>query len=357
MKCKKTFKVLGLWLILLLSILLSGCGATQTIVEETVNPNLTDDFVLSVLDVGDGAAQIIQVDGYTMVVDVGETTETEKVRDYLDSLNIDTIDVVIMSHGHSDHMGGYEALADYEIGTGYISPQIHDTQIYENAIDLLDEKCDAVIVPAVGDSFDLGNAKVQFLGPADDYYEDLNDSSLVVRITYGNTSFMLPGDMEGVAADQMISAFDSLATDVFVAAHHGSNNDATNSYTLLRAINPFAVIISSAGAESEYGFPHKEVLSRIDDIGATLYRTDLLGDIIVVSDGENITFNTKGIEPSGEHSEGEGLAGDVTYIGNVNSKKLHTPDCANLPKEENRVYFDSLDEALSAGYELCQSCN
>lgn len=373
MQIKHNYKILSFWLALLFAFLLTGCdiseiatenntnpyssGITEIATENNITPNTNENFKLTVLNVGDGAAQIVQVDGFTMVVDVGESTETEKVRSYLDSLNINKIDAVVMSHGHSDHIGGYKALSGYEIGTGYISPQPHSTATYENAIELMKNNSEKIVIPVAGESFDLGSAEVKFLGPHDKEYDDLNNSSLVLQITYGDTSFMLPGDMEGIEANQVIADFDNIETDVYIAAHHGSNNDATNSYTLLRAVNPWAVIISSAGAESEYGFPHKEVLSRINDIGATLYRTDFLGDIIVISDGKNITFNSEGTKPEKEHANGNGLAEDTAYIGNINSKKLHKSDCKNLPNEENRVYFNSLNEALNAGYELCKSCN
>lgn len=337
----------------------SGFGQPGDMTAEVVESTEVDadgGLQLTVLNVGDAAAQIVQVDGHVLVVDVGDKDTAAHVKERLDALGVDKLDAVVLSHGHSDHMGGYQALAGYDIGTAYISPQVNDTATYRNAVELCRANSDKVVVPQVGDTMDLGSAKVQFLAPRDEEYDDLNNSSVVVRITYGNTSFLLPGDMEGVEADQMMESFTDLETDVFVAAHHGSNNEATNSYLLFRTLNPTAVIISSAGAESQYGFPHKEVLSRINDLGATLYRTDLMGDIVVTSDGETISFNTTGIVAEKAHSDGAGLAGDVQYIGNVNSKKLHRADCSGLPAEQNRVYFDSREAAIKAGYEQCKSC-
>lgn len=364
-------------IILLIAFILSGCGNssnenfgyfvesdsfTESEKENITESNLltdinTDGLVLAILSVGDASSQIVQVDGKTMVVDVGDVSDTKHVKGCLDALGVENLEAVVLSHAHSDHLGGYEALRDYDINKSYISPQANDTEIYEKAIDFIEEKSEEVIVPEVGDTFALGSATVEFLAPRQSDYTDLNNSSLVIRITYGNNSFLLPGDMEGIEAEEMIEDYEHLESDVFVAAHHGSNSDGANSYYLLRTVNPLAVVISSAGEESEYGFPHEEVLSRINDLGAKLYRTDLLGDIVITSDGKDIEFNKEKIEMDKNDSIDYGLESQNCYIGNLNSKKFHFSTCSSLPAEHNRIYFKNREDAVKLGYSPCGICN
>ena len=311
--------------ILLLGLLaLSACGLPAS------SNNLSDatdfqdsDFILQILQVGDASAAIVQSDGATMLVDVGDQDDASKLQSTLESLGVKELEAVILSHGHSDHVGGYQALADYPIEAAYISPQPYDSSVYDGALAMLEQQANIIELPVVGESFQLGSATVQFLGPMQDRYSDVNNSSLVVKIAYGETSFILPGDMEGLAADEMLETFSEseLDCDVLVAAHHGSATDNTNSYRLFRALSPECVVISSAGAESEYGFPHDEVLSRISDLPAELYRTDLEGDIVFTSDGAKITVYAAGSENVlAESLPDSGNNPDTSYIGNINSK-------------------------------------
>lgn len=361
-KEKKAAVCLRLRIFLLLLILLFGltaCGK-QTQSQSLNLPDISDlsgNFFITVLAVGDASAAIVQADGDYMLVDVGDKDDTDKIAALLSGLGIDELTAVVFSHGHSDHVGGYQALADYEIETAYISPQSYDSETYSQALSLLSQQAVEIKVPDPGDSFYLGDALVQFFGPVADEYQDLNDSSLVVKISYGDTSFILPGDMEGKAADQMLATFSetSLDCDVLVAAHHGSNNDGANSYRLLRALSPSCVIISSAGSQSEYGFPHDEVLSRLADLGAAVYRTDLQGDISLISDGQNISVRAEDVSVELPLAAAE-ANDEAGYIGNVNSKKFHLPSCSGLPAEKNRIYFAERSEAINSGYEPCKIC-
>ena len=131
--------------------------------------------------------------------------------------------------------------------------------------------------------------------------------------------------------------------------HHGS--DTSTGYRFLRAVMPTYGVIS-VGKGNSYGHPCEGPLSKLRDAGVTVYRTDEMGHIIVTSDGTNITFRHE----TGTPDVPNGTMGAITYIGNINSKKLHVEGCASLPKEENRAYFDDYDEAIAAGYTPCSKC-
>ena len=169
-------------------------------------------------------------------------------------------------------------------------------------------------------------------------YSDTNDTSLVLRIDYGATSFLLTGDMEADAERDLVNSGANLKVDVLQVGHHGSST--STSYVFLNAVLPEMGIIS-CGVNNKYGHPHEETLSILRDAGVNVYRTDLLGTITIGSDGQNYTV---------------GSTAQQAYIGNVNSKKFHLPTCPNLPAEKNQILFSSYDEAVAAGYTPCSTC-
>ena len=187
-------------------------------------------------------------------------------------------------------------------------------------------------------------------------YDDTNDTSIVLRIDYGATSFLLTGDMEADAERDLVNSGANLKVDVLQVGHHGSST--STSYVFLNAVLPEMGIIS-CGVNNKYGHPHEETLSILRDAGVDVYRTDLLGTITVSSDGQNYTVATEHFATDAELNPTDPAASSTAqqaYIGNVNSKKFHLPSCANLPAEKNQILFSSYDEAVAAGYSPCSSC-
>ena len=153
-----------------------------------------------------------------------------------------------------------------------------------------------------------------------------------------------------------------LSADVLKVGHHGSSG--SSSYVFLREIMPDYAVISVEEGNS-YGHPHEETLSRLADADVAVLRTDLQGSILVTSDGRNLRFTAEkagglsGLEESGAAGDSQSAArpeAGPLYIGNINSKIFHGPDCANLPAEKNQIAFSSREEAESAGYRPCGSC-
>jgi competence protein ComEC len=173
-----------------------------------------------------------------------------------------------------------------------------------------------------------------------------------MKIVYGDTSFLFTGDAERTEETDILDAGYDLSATVLKVGHHGS--ETSTSYPFLREIMPKYAVIS-CGAGNSYGHPHDETLSKLRDADVTLYRTDLQGTITAVSDGKTVKFATEKssaapINPTTPTVEEE------YYIGNVNSHVLHSPTCNSLPSEKNRVLFNTLDEALQAGYTKHKSC-
>jgi competence protein ComEC len=299
-------------------------------------------------------------DGKAMLIDGGNVADSDVVAAVLKKQNISHLDYVVCTHAHEDHVGGLSgALSVCTAGVVYSPVLTFDSKAFSNFEAKVKEQGLSLTIPRQGDTFSLGSAKVTVIGSGKEY-EDINDTSIVLRIVYGSTSFMFTGDAGRDAERDMIDSGLELESTVLKVGHHGSST--SSSYVWLRAVNPKYAVIS-VGEGNDYGHPHEETMSRLRDADVTLYRTDLNGDIIATSDGKTVTFETnkqasdQEKNPSVTNGSGQGSQNTTgKYIGNTNTQKFHSPDCGSLPAEENRVYFDSYEEAIKAGYEPHQSC-
>jgi len=185
--------------------------------------------------------------------------------------------------------------------------------------------------------------------------EEPNDTSIILRVSYGESDFLFTGDMETTAEGDMLDYWgDNLDWEVEVlkVGHHCS--DTSSGYRFVYETNPTYGVIS-VGEDNTYGHPHEEPLSRLKDAGVVLLRTDHLGHVIAQTDGSEITFTWENQSAQPEDAEPADPAQTILY-GNKKSKKFHTYDCKNLPAENNRVEFDNYDEAVAAGFQPCGSC-
>ena len=215
----------------------------------------------------------------------------------------------------------------------------HTTKVFSNVVKYAEEQGRQIEVPQTGDSWYVGDAAVTCIGPVGTY-SDSNNGSLVLRVDFGETSFLFTGDMEQKAEGDLLEAGADVRAAVLKVGHHGSQTSSSQAF--LEAVEPSIAVIS-VGEGNDYGHPSADVLSRLEALGAELYRTDTQGEIIVRSDGQTLTVTTDKTSrtPSAEQMQ---------YVGNKNSQILHSPDCAKLPSEENRVYFESVEQAEIAGY-------
>lgn len=267
---------------------------------------------------------------------------------------MDTLDYIVATHPDADHIGGLAGALNYATAkVAYCPVTEHDTKTFANFTKYLNAQGVSITIPTAGDTFPLGSATVQILGPQKDY-EDTNDLSIVLRVVYAETSFLFTGDAERTAEADILEAGYDLSSTVLKVGHHGS--DSSTSYPFLREVMPQYAVIS-VGKDNSYGHPTENTLSKLRDAEVKVYRTDLQGTIICTSDGKTVTFTTEKNENISTNPTETAPAIEAgEYIGNVNSKKFHLPTCQTLPAEQNRVFFDSREEAVDAGYSPCGNC-
>ena len=305
------------------------------------------------IDVGQADAALVRCDGQTMLIDGGNVADSSLIAAYLKKLNIDYLDYIVCTHAHEDHVGGLSgALSVAGAGTVYAPETAVESDAYDNFVRKVTEQNLQITHPEHGRVINLGSSSVQFMGPVTEATDDVNNTSIVLKVRYGQTSFLFTGDAEYDEELNIVDAGYDLSADVLKVGHHGS--DSSTSYIFLRHVMPKYAVIS-VGKDNNYDHPSAKTLSRLRDEGAEVFRTDLQGDVIATSDGENISFVTERNETA-QTNPTEIEATEGAYIGNINSKKFHKPDCNSLPAEKNRVYFSSREEAVNSQYEPCGNC-
>ena len=327
-------------------------SASAAAAVDTVDAPLEVHFI----DVGQALSVLVECDGQFMLYDGGNVDDGSLIVSYLQSQGVEQLEYVFCSHAHEDHVGGLAAvMAKFPAGHAYSPVTESSTKCFNDFVKYTQQQGLQLEGPSVGTVWPLGSATVTLLGPVTGYSET-NNTSLVLRIDYGNTSFLLTGDMENTAETDLVNSGANLKADVLQVGHHGSST--STGYLFLNAVLPEMGVIS-CGAGNKYGHPHEETLSILRDAGVDVYRTDLLGTITVSSDGQNYTVATEHFATDAElnpTAPAASSAAQQAYIGNVNSKKFHLPSCANLPAEKNQILFSSYDEAVAAGYSPCSSC-
>jgi len=307
------------------------------------------------IDVGQADSTLIICDGETMLVDGGKASDSDLIYTFLKNHGITHLNYIVASHADADHVGGLSGALNYATVGVALSPVAeHDTRAFNNFVRYLNEQDVSITVPRHGDEFRLGSATVQIIGPAASF-SDSNNTSIVIRIVYGSTSFLLTGDAERVAEQAIIDARYDISATVLKVGHHGSETSTT--YPFLREIMPEYAVIS-CGSNNPYGHPHEDTLSRLRDADVTVFRTDMQGDITCVSDGSTVTFTVErnADVQTNPTQQNEPQTEEDHYIGNINSKKFHRPSCSGLPREDNRISFNTREAAINANYDPCGNC-
>ena len=351
------------------------------------------------IDVGQADAALVTCDNKTMLIDGGNAADSNLMYAYLKRNGITHLDYVIGTHAHEDHIGGLAGALNYAtVGKVYCPTTSYDSKAFTNFAKAVSNRGALITVPYSGMSFSLGGATVKIL--AVNAAAGTNNTSIVLRITYGATSFLFTGDAELEVEQMLINSGVNLQSTVLKVGHHGSST--SSSYGFLWHVMPKYAVIS-VGKGNSYGHPTENVLSRLRDAGSKLFRTDIQGDIIATSNGSSVSFSVSrnanadtfgGIggnstqtqptqppettqppqptqPPQTEPTQPTTTApaedtqppatedSAVDYIINKNSGLFHEPDCGaveNMNPKNKLEYSGTKEELIEQGYTPCGWC-
>ena len=294
MKNNKITKIIFLFLTLLVSLYYTYEEDIQDFftkevrkreVKEVINLEDKDKFKIYFIDVGEADATLIFSNGEYALIDAGNNRDGEKLVTYFNSLGITNIKYLIATHIHEDHIGGMDnIIRSFNIEKYLTTEEENETRTFTEIGKCLNEKGISSIVPKEGENYPLGDANLEVLSISKNE-DDLNDTSIVLRLTYKNTSYLLMADASKNIELKLLDK--DIKSDLLKVGHHGSRDSTSAQF--LRRVNPEYAVIS-VGKNNDYGHPHSITLNKLERIDTKVYRTDFLGTIIVSSDGTNLFF-------------------------------------------------------------------
>lgn len=251
-----------------------------------------------ILDVGQGDAALLSTDTHHILIDAGDWDQGDAVVQTLKAAGVKQLDCVINSHPHADHIGGLPAvLEQIPVGALYMpqipAPMLPTVWSFTHVLELAGEKQIPVRTPACHETLPLGPAELEFLCTENTQFEDMNDCSLVCRVTCGVKRFLFTGDLSAAGEQAMLDAGYALSADVLKAGHHGSSGASTPAF--LAAVRPDYAAVS-CGMQNDYGHPAEKTIRALRESGCTVFRTDLDGALLFETDGSSMTV-TKNYKP------------------------------------------------------------
>lgn len=283
---KKNNKVLTIITAILITIvyLLSNNISPS---EARIEDNIKEDVVVHFLDVGQADSIFLEFNNKTMLIDAGTNDTKEFIYNYITKEGYNKIDYLVATHPHADHIGGMSYIVkNLEIDKIYMPKVTTNTKVFENLLTEIDNKKLKIKTSKAGlNILDEGDLKIDIIAPIKDKYEELNNYSTCIKLTYKDISYLFMGDAEKLVEDEINM---DIQADILKLGHHGSSSSTSKSF--LKKVNPKYAIIS-VGEDNSYNHPHKETLTKLKDNNIKVYRTDKSGTIKVSTDGKNIKID------------------------------------------------------------------
>lgn len=331
-------------------------------------------FEVHYIDVGQADASLVMCDGNYMLIDGGNVEDSSLIYAYLKEHGVKELDYMICTHAHEDHVGGLAGALNYAKVNNILCPtKEYSTSAFQSFVKYANQQNKEIIIPTPDMEFSIGSADCTILA-VNTVENDPNNSSIVMKIVYENTAFLFSGDAEQEVETAIIEAGYDISCTVIKIPHHGS--DSSLSYRWLNESKPKYGIIS-VGKDNQYGHPTENTLSKLRDADVIVYRTDMQGHIICISDGNDVEFviqknqDANTLENSANDSKNEipteyeddlkteNVGEAVKYILNTNTQKIHYPTCSSVDQmqEKNKQVTDlSKEELMSQGYSPCGKC-
>lgn len=302
-KLNKLIKII-IGLVILIVVTIQGnlfdnvSNATASINDSTksdkIDAKVKENFSVSFIDVGQADSVLIRNGNYNMLIDAGNNEDGEKLVNYFKSLGIEEFTYVFATHPHEDHIGGMDDIINnFKIDNYYMSNKLSTTKTFMDVLDALDGRNLKYTVPNKGDTLKLGDANIKVIYPGDDK-SNINDSSIVLKITYGKNSFLLTGDATSNVERKIYN--EDIKSDVLKVAHHGSSYSSTDVF--LDKVKPYYAVIS-VGKNNIYNHPSNKTLEKLNKRNIKVYRTDLDGTIVFISDGDNLSVKALKTDTNG----------------------------------------------------------